>query len=230
VAAALVLALPGAASGQASRAELEQRVAQLERLVENQGLLELAQQIETLNADVRSLRGSLEELQYAVKQGKEQQRAQYLDLDKRLQAVEESASRLSAAAAGATPDPSADYQAAFDLLKAGKYPEARAGFDSFLAAHPEHELASNARYWLGEAYYVERDYRGALAAFDRVFSDYPQARKAPDALLKSGYCQYELARYTEARATLERVMSDYPDSPASRDAATRLARMQAEGH
>lgn len=225
-AVALLLALPGTALGQASRAELEQRVVQLERLADNQGLLELARQVEALNAEIRSLRGGLEELQYAVNQGKEQQRAQYLDLDRRLQAVEENATRLTAATAA---DPQAEYQAAFERLKAGDYAPAREGFQKFLALHPGHELASNAQYWLGEVAYVERDYRGALAAFGKVLRDYPQARKAPDALLKTGYCQYELTRYAEARASLEQVVADYPDSPAANDAATRLARLQAEG-
>lgn len=220
------LALPMAAQGQASRAELEQRIAQLERMADNQGLIELARQVELLNAEVRSLRGSLEELQHALDGAREQQKAQYLDLDARLQAVEKSASQLAAATAG---DPAAEYQAAFDQLKAGHYPEARAGFDSFLAAYPEHELASNARYWLGEVAYVERDYEAALAAFDKVLSDYPHARKAPDALLKSAYCQQELKRTAAARSLLERVIAEYPGTPAATEATARLARLKTEG-
>jgi tol-pal system protein YbgF len=215
-AAALLVALPGTAHCAASRAELEERVAQLERQANNQGLIELARQLDALQADVRALRGSVEELQFALNGAKEQQKAQYLDLDKRLLALEEGAAKLAATA--------------FDLLKAGKYDEARAGFESFLLAHPTHELASNAQYWLGEVSYVDRDYEGALKAFAKVLSDYPQARKAPDALLKTGYCQYELKRYPQARATLVKVTERFPDAPAARDAADRLARMAAEGH
>lgn len=231
LAGGLVLAVmagvvPASALAQASRAELEQRVAQLERLADNQGLLELSRQIEVLNAELRSLRGDLEELQFALQGARDQQRAQYLDLDQRLKAVEDRASLLAAAA---TADPAADYQAAFDLLKAGKYPEARTGFEAFLAQHPQHELASNAQYWLGEVSYVERSYEAALAAFGKVLGYSPQARKAPDALLKTGYCQYELKRYPEARAALRRVVEEFPGSPAARDAEARLSRMAAEG-
>ena len=230
IVASLLAALPGLAQAQASRAELEARVAQLERLADNQGLIELARQLDALQAEVRALRGSVEELQFALNGAKEQQRAQYLDLDQRLQAVEEGAARLAAAATVAGSDPTAQYQAAFDLLKAGKYDEARAGFQGFLASHPEHELAANAQYWLGEVSYVERDYDAALESFRKVLSNYPQARKAPDALLKTGYCQYELKRYAPARATLIKVTDDYPDTAAARDAAERLSRMAAEGH
>jgi tol-pal system protein YbgF len=230
VASVLVAALPGTAWSAASRTELEERVAQLERLADNQGLIELARQLDALQAEVRALRGSVEELQFALNGAKEQQRAQYLDLDKRLQAVEEGAAKLAATAAAAAPDPAADYQVAFDLLKAGKYGDAKAGFEAFLASHPTHDLASNAQYWLGEVSYVERDYEAALEAFRKVLNGYPQARKAPDALLKTGYCQYELKRYPQARATLVKVMDQFPDAPAARDAAERLARMTAEGH
>jgi tol-pal system protein YbgF len=227
---ALLAALPATAAAAASRAELEERVAQLERQADNQGLVELARQLDALQGEVRALRGSVEQLEYALNGAKDQQKAQYLDLDKRLQALEEGASRLAATAAAALPDPAAEYQAAFDLLKSGKYDQARAAFESFLLAHPTHELASNAQYWLGEVSYVERDYESALKAFGKVLSDYPQARKAPDALLKTGYCQYELKRYPQARSTLARVGDQFPDSPAARDAAERLARMTSEGH
>jgi len=220
-----------AAVGAPSRSELDERVLQLERLLENQGAqrVELARQLDLLQAELRAIRGQVEELQFALSGAKEQQRQQYLDLDGRLQAVEEQAKQLASTATVGAADPAAEYQAAFELLKAGQYPEARSAFLAFLDAYPEHELASNARYWLGEAHYVEKQFEPALSAFGRVLKDYPQARKAPDALLKSGYCLYELKRYTEARSVLSRVMRDYADTQSAIDAARRLERMDAEG-
>jgi tol-pal system protein YbgF len=226
VAALAAAGAPQAALAQASRAELEQRLERLERMADNPALLELARQVEVLSAEVRSLRGGLEELQFALDGAKEQQRAQYLDLDQRLQAVEVRASELAAATAA---DPEAEYQAAFDLLKEGRYDEARQGFQAFLAAHAQHDLAANAQYWLGEIAYVERDYEGALAAFGKVLKDYPGARKSADALLKTGYCHYELKRFDPARAALQRVVAEYPGTPAATDAAQRLAKMGAAG-
>jgi len=223
-----VAGTPPAALAQATRAELEQRLERLERMADNPALLELARQIEVLNAEVRSLRGGLEELQFALDGAKEQQRAQYLDLDQRLQAVEARASELAAVAAAAA-DPETEYQAAFDLLKESRYDEARPGFEAFLEAHPQHELAPNAQYWLGEIAYVERDYETALAAFDKVLKDYPGARKVPDALLKTGYCHIELKQSDRARSALRRVVAEYPGTPAAADAAERLARMDASG-
>lgn len=224
-----LLAVPAPAAAAASRAELEERLLRVERIVDSQALAEIAGQLATLESEMRTLRGGLEELQFALDGARQQQRDQYLDLDRRLQSLEAAAQRLAQATIAAGPDPQADYQASFDLLKAGRYAEAQRGFEAFLAAHPQHDLAANAQYWLGEVHYVERNYESALATFERVLAAYPQARKGPDALLKAGYCQYELKRYAAARGTLTRVTREFAGMPAAQDAAQRLERMAAEG-
>jgi tol-pal system protein YbgF len=229
VLAALAILAPATAGAAASRAELEERVVALERKVDNQGLLEIARQIEALQAELRSLRGGLEELQFGLEGARKQQRDQYVDLDRRLQAAEAAVERLSQAAAPAAGDPVAQYQSAFDLLKQGRYAEARDGFTAFLAAQPKHELAENARYWLGEAHYVDRQFEPALAAFEVVARDFPQGRKLADAMLKAGYCLYELRRDAEAKRWLDRVAREQSGTPAAREAAARLERMKAEG-
>jgi tol-pal system protein YbgF len=179
------------------------------------------------------MRGALEELQHAQSQAGSQQRAQYLDLDQRLQAAEQAlaglAARTEAARPAPTVDPAAEYQSAFERLKSGDYAAAGSAFEAFLAAHPGHELAPNARYWLGEVGYVERDYALALASFERVLADYPTSRKVPDALLKAAYSLQGLKRPGEARSMLARLAAEYPDTPAGREAATRLAQQDDPG-
>ena len=119
--------------------------------------------------------------------------------------------------------------AAFDLLKEGRYDEAATALRDFHGRYPEHELAPNALYWLGEAHYVRRDYTSALAAFQGLLQQYPGTRKAPDALLKAGYCQLELKQTGAARTTLGRVVNEFPDSTAAAEARSRLERIAAQG-
>ncbi len=202
-------------------------MAAVERQLENQGLLEMSRQIEAQEAEIRRLRGEIERLEHEVERARAQQKDQYVDLDTRMKAAETSLAAPQAVGLPAGPD--ADYQAAINLLKEGQYDAAAAGLRDFLARYKDHELASNAMYWLGEAHYVRRDYPAALAAFEGMLQDYPEARKAPDALLKAGYCQHELKRYDQARATLARVARDYPGTPAAAEAAARLERLAAEG-
>ncbi len=206
---------------------LEGRMAVVEQKLDNQALLEMSRQLDALSAEVRALRGELEKLQHDLDAARRQQRDQYVDLDTRLRTAETSLAAQVATTPAAGPD--AEYQAAFNLLKEGRYDGAAAGFTAFLAQHRDHELASNAQYWLGEAHYVRRDYPAALAAFEGMLRDYPGARKSPDALLKIGYCQYELKRYGPAREILTRLTQEYPETPAAAEGKARLERLGTEG-
>ena len=206
---------------------LESRMDGVERQLANQGLLEMSRQIDALNEELRRLRGDFETLQHELERARTQQRDQYMDLDTRLRAAE---AALTTAQAAATPgSPEAEYQAAFNLLKDGKYDEAATALREFAVRYPQHELAPNAVYWLGETHYVRRDYPAALAAFESLLRDYPDTRKASDALLKAGYCQFELKRFGPARTLLTRVVQEYPDTQAAADARERLQRLPAEG-
>jgi tol-pal system protein YbgF len=126
-----------------------------------------------------------------------------------------------------TPAEQAAYNRAFDLLKGSNYPAAVDAFKGFLTSYPLSDLASNAQYWLGETYYVTRDYDNALSAFQRVVRDWPSSRKAPDALVKLGYTQAELKRFAAARSTLNLVIAQYPGTDAAKLAEDRLAKLPA---
>lgn len=224
----VLLAVPAGAAP--SRAELEERVQRLEAAAprdDSRALLELSRQVDSLSGELRALRGQVEELRQQVARQASGQRSQYLDLDGRLTDLERRAQQ-PVTAPGAIADPEGDYRLALDALKAGRLPEARSALEGFLAAYPGHELAGNARYWLGEVHYAERDFAGALTLFMAVAAD-NAAQKAPDALLKAGFCQYEMKRDDEARRTLTRVGQLHPDTPAATEAARRLERMRAEG-
>jgi tol-pal system protein YbgF len=207
---------------------VEQRVDRIEE--QNKALLDLQRQLDAVQADVRRLRGELEESAHETKSVRGQQQDLYRDLDRRLQAVE---ARLAAAAAlpaaGAAGGNDKDaYQSALDKLKNRDYEGAEQSLKDFLATYPQSSFADNALYWLGETYYVEKRYPEALDAFQRVAKEHPDSRKVPDALLKAGYTQYEQKRYREARELLTQVTSSYPDSPAAAEARERLKRLAAE--
>jgi tol-pal system protein YbgF len=194
--------------------------------VSNQSLLELAQRMDALQAELRALRGRLEELENSNEALRKQQRDLYADLDRRLNALKAAPATGAAGGTGGASDQAA-YNKAFDALKSADYAGAIAGFKQFLAANPQAALADNAQYWLGEAYYVTRDYPSALTAFKDVLARWPDSRKAPDALLKLGFTQLEMKRPDEARATLTEVAQRYPDTEAAKLAAERLRRLRA---
>jgi tol-pal system protein YbgF len=235
--------------------DLDTRLARIERVMQNQSLLDVANQLEALRADVRSMHNDVDQLTNSMEAGRRQQRDLYADLDQRMKKLE---SRSGAAAtsgnaasvpAAAGPAAASDagtaagansaegngedkaaYQAAFNLLKDGQYDKAVAAFQKFLATYPDSSLADNGQYWLGEAYYVNRSFPEAQAAFQRVVDKYPQSRKLPDALLKIGYCRYEMKQWESAREVLGQLVARFTDTPAARQAQQRLDKMSAEKH
>jgi len=234
---------------QAKLADLEGRVARMERIAANQ--VEVSQRLDEIQDSLRELRGRIDELEHGNEALRKQQRDLYGDLDKRLAAAGTAVGAGFGAAAGtaaagaaaggggdnagaaAAPDngPSsveqAVYTQAFDALKAGSYSVAITGFKDFLGTYPTSPLADNAQYWLGEAYYVNRDYDSAAGAFRTVLKKWPDSRKAPDALLKLGYAQLEQKQFPAARATLEEVTRKYPGTESARLANERLRRIPA---
>jgi len=217
--------------------ELDGRLLRLERVLANQSLLDLSQRIEAAQAETRLLRGQIDELQHAVTKSQDQQREMYGDVNRRLAALEgnpvSGAANGVVAPTGGLPIPQGDdranYQAAFDLLKDAKYPEAINAFRQYLSTFPQSVLADNAQYWLGEAHYVSKQFPDALSAFRTVLEKHPDSRKIPDALLKIGYCNYELKNWAEARSALGQVVQRFGDTTAARLASQRLAKMDSEG-
>ncbi|GMW07881.1 MAG: tol-pal system protein YbgF [Gammaproteobacteria bacterium] len=226
--------------------EIDNRLARVERVVDNQGLMNLLAELETLRKDNQALRNEVETLRNTVEQGGERQRQLYLDVDQRLQGIEQRTTAIARADAekpvldggslspGELPVPGggarANYQAAFELLKQGRYDQASLAFRQFLAAFPDSNLSDNAQYWLAESYYVRQKYKEALPEFEKVVSKFPQSRKIPDALLKIGYINYELKRYDAARKALSSVVQEYKETTAARLAGQRLEAMASEGH
>jgi tol-pal system protein YbgF len=122
------------------------------------------------------------------------------------------------------------YDKALELLKEGRYNDAASAFQSFLKTYPGSSYADNAQYWLGEVYYVTRQFKPAMVEFEKVLSGYSGSSKAADARLKMGYIQYELKDWSRARELLSEVVKGYPGSTSARLAQERLDRMQSEGH
>ena len=64
--------------------ELEDRMDNMERVMRNESLVELAGEMEMLREEARALRGQVETLQHESEQARNRQRDQYLDIDRRL--------------------------------------------------------------------------------------------------------------------------------------------------
>jgi tol-pal system protein YbgF len=221
--------------------DVDERLGRVEHV--NQGLLQLSQRLDAIDAQMRQLRGELEELQNSNDMLRKQQRDLYADLDRRLTALQAGSRGANGAggpadagggtAGAGTADAGGDqaaYKSAFDALKSTDYAGAIARFRDMLRAYPQSSLAGNAQYWLGEAYYVTHDYDDAAASFRAVGEQYPQSAKVPDALLKLGLTQIDQKKMADARATLRQVGQRFPGSDAAKLAAARLQTLPPDEH
>jgi len=114
------------------------------------------------------------------------------------------------------------YTYALNLLRQTNYDQAEITLRTFIKAHGDNPLVTNARYWLGETYYVRAYYQQAAQVFYEGFRAAPQGPKAPDLLLKLGMSLGNLGKKTEACTTYQKVVEDYPNvSTGIRDALRR---------
>lgn len=127
-------------------------------------------------------------------------------------------------------DEKAEYDTALAILRDGRYSDAALAFKQLIASHPNGSYTDNAHYWLGETYYVTRDFDQAQAAFREVTTRFPQSPKLADSRLKLGFIYYEKQEWKAARTELEAVANGWPASTAARLANERLARMKQERH
>lgn len=236
-----------------SMMSVKQRLERMERLVDSDIFRMQAQRIDALQQEIAQLRDQLDQQGYELNSIKQRQRSLYVDIDRRINAVETAApasglavpvpssgSRVVApksARATAAPGPSAvsdkvksEYDAAFAQLKEGRYKPAIAAFEDFLKNNPGSQYADNAQYWLAEASYANRQYQQALSEFQRLVTDYPDSTKAQGARLKIAYVYYELKNWSAARESLQQIISSYPDTNLAKKANERLERIQREGH
>ena len=183
---------------------------------------------------------------------KKRQRDLYLDIDRRMrqqetgaapsftpraknvapqieQRVTDSPITISSTPGNLTASEQVAYQNALGILKEGRYNKSIEAFSEFLKKYPNSLYAANAQYWIGEAYYVSREFKSALGEFQRVVETHANSTKVADAMLKIGFIHYELTEWDKARNVLNHITSRYPKTTASRLAENRLQKMKVEG-
>lgn len=202
--------------------ELGIRLADLERRAQGQNQVNLFTDLQELQTRERELRGELERMGFELEQVRAQQKNLYVDLDSRLQSLEKG-SGGGAGSSAPSDNAKTAYDQAFELLKNGRYDQANVAFAQFLKDNPQHELAPNAQYWLGESHYVSQSFDQAAKAFEALLAQYPDSKKARDGLLKLGYTRLAQGRKTDARALLQQVVTDYAGTTQAKLAQQKLS-------
>lgn len=247
--ACAVVALPASAQlfggdDEARRAilELRQRMEsqrlQIERQAEDlrrandesaqlrRSLLELQNQIESLRAELARQRGQDEQIARDVAELQRRQKDVVQGVEERLRKFEPAKVTLDGREFTADPAEAREFDAALAIFRKGDFPAAQAAFTQFLQRYPQTGYRPSALFWLGNAQYATRDYRGAIGNFRSLLAQAPDHARAPEAVLSIANCQIELKDSAGARKTLDELVKAYPQSEAAGAARERLARLR----
>jgi len=129
-------------------------------------------------------------------------------------------------AAGTTPGggtPDQLYAESQTAMRNGDYAGAERGFRLFVERYPRHPLAGNAQYWLGETYYIRKDFQSAATAYAMGFRNYKNSSEGPNNLLKLGMSLQASGKSADACTLYGQFNQLYPQAS---DAIKR--RVQAE--
>ena len=189
-------------------------------------ILDLANQIETLRADLAKLRGQDEQLARDVADMQRRQKDLTQGVDDRLRKFEPSKITLDGKEFVASPAETRDFDAALAILRKGDFLAAQTAFLDFNKRNPDGGYRPSALFWLGNAQYALRSYKEAIINFKAVLSLAPDHLRAPEAALSIANCQLELKDNKSARKTLEDLIKVYPQSEAASVAKERLPRLK----
>ena len=108
-------------------------------------------------------------------------------------------------------EPQEIYQRAYNMLSKGNYEAAEVAFIKLIKDFSDHSLTSNAYYWLGETFYVRKNYIQAAQNFAAGYKKFPKGSKASAQLLKLGISLYALNKNKEACSTFAKLNKEFSD-------------------
>lgn len=202
---------------------------------------DLQASLDGARTEMQALAGKVDDFGVGTKKSADQLVRYREDVDRRIVAIEARIVKLQAAVdelnkklqegiqAAAVTDTSrtdALYQKGLESFKAGDMPTARTQLTTFIDQQPQHELVSNARYWIGESFYSEKNYEQAILEFQEVIKQFPKKEKAPSAMLKQALAFKALQDVKSSRYVLGKLVQEYPKSEEAKRARVLLKELK----
>lgn len=211
---------------------------------------DILMQIQSLQAELRQLRGVVEEQRHAIETLDRQRMDDYLDLDHRLSVSQQAQIETAPApsedglnfsfvplvASQSVNKPLKDiesslssdeeakqsYRQAYQLVKDREFERAQVSLASFIERYPSSSYKPNAYFWLGELQYLAMELSSSRDSFLQLIKQYPQHKKVADAKFKLGKIYHQLGHSEKARNMLTSVVRDHAGSTAANPAREYL--------
>lgn len=217
--------------------QIEQRVENLERFLQNQGLVGMLQQLQALQSEVSQLRGQIEVNSHELEKLQERQRNLYDDLERRMQKLngtvasttpptDEEAPPLETITPSEPVAPIAGNQAETSLTVENTGPnpasteqpaevaiaELPTSTQVIESPAPEDPLKAQAEYQQAFNLLKQAQYDQAITAFDNFLRKYPASQYSANAQYWMGEAHYVARRFNEAITEYMKLVTNYPES------------------
>ncbi len=173
-----------------------------------------ASEIDLLKAQITAIEGQIKDIRdrLNITESPKQQKEPLKEQPKGTEKKGEEPKKETQQQQAEITDKTKAYEAAYNAFKNKKYKESREKFESFIKKFPKDDLTDNAQFWIGETYYNEKDFEGAILAYETLLKKYPNSEKVPGALLKQGISFIEIGDRKTGKTILEKLRERYPDS------------------
>jgi tol-pal system protein YbgF len=125
-------------------------------------------------------------------------------------------------AAAAKASPQELFQEGVGLYKKKDYAKAREKLSLYLQNNTQGPKAAEARYYLADAFYQDKQIDEAIVEFNKVIDSFPKSPLAAAALLKQAYGFKSQGKTKVYKLVLEKLVADYPQSPEAGQAKKLL--------
>ena len=227
----------GAPVTEPSLARIEERLANMERLLQNEGLLDMLQQIQRLQQEVTDLRGQIEVNSHKLENLEEKQRKLYTDIDSRLQRIDRQNATTDLTET-TQPPPLKMMEPADTAVPAGNEADStltveNVSTDTQTEAEPalttdsapetveqppavtvseDDALKAQANYQEAFRLLKTAEYDQAINAFDTFLRKYPDSQYSDNAQYWLGEAYYVTRRFNEAITEYMKLVTNFPDS------------------
>lgn len=196
--------------------------------VNTSGSTQLIVELQSLREEISSLRGTIEELEYKIQRLEKKQTENYADLDGRVAGLYSGQTAITPISTGDSPikplpsgpteqtlasetidaglKSSRLYDQGFSALRQGNREEAIQSFRDLVNQYPDAREAPDARYWLGETYWLANKKEESRQSFVQLLELTPDYRKAGDAMYRLGVIYDQLGDFDTAFDYMSQVL------------------------
>lgn len=224
----LALALPAPWLAAQDNLSADQRLDRLERLVESQGLADILMRLNSLETEVRDLRGLSQEQAHTIEELKNRQRELYIDLDRRLLQLERAGVKTQAAQASGEQAASTSDRGPVGKPTADSRVIQQESESQSSTRPPAIPIKKTEQEAYQEAFNVLRklEYDKAIKAFDEFLQNYPDGRYAHIARYWLGEANYARGTFKQAIHHYQNLIDHYPGSPKVAEAMLKIGYSQ----